>query len=381
MVFLVGIVLKSLGLEALSDQPEGNYSAQVQPPSRDVTSMTLSKAVGLPAVNRSLQILYGVGGRLPFDAWRGPVKVPRQPQLVTAPDPWRPRRSWTVRAITGMAGDGNCFLRLNQDPLTDTRSIINAPVLNPFAVRVRHDESGRKVYDHATRDGIETLSSEQVEHIWLNEFPGMTRGLGPIEAARLMLTGAMDTAEYANGWFRAGAVPPGVLSSDQAIDEPTATANKKRWHEGDSSQIKVLGKGLHFEPILIKPEDAQWIEAQKFSVLAVAQLFGIPPVMLAAAVDGSSLTYQNLQMVHEQLLNTTLFPLYLDPIAAALSSLTPAGQEVRFDTTDLLRRDDKTRMDTHKIAIEAGVYDADYARGLEGIEGPAPTPATGKVPA
>lgn len=371
MVFLVGFLLQSLGLEALADDPIGDYSANVQPPSRsDTTSLTLNKAVGLPAVYRSFQIIYGIGGRLPFNAWRGPVQPPRQPQLVRQPDPWRPRRSWTVRALTGMAGDGNCFLRLSPDPTADLRSIVAAPVLNPFAVHVRRDKSGRKVYDHLTRNGFETLSSEEVEHIWLNEFPGMERGLGPIEACRLALSGAITTAEYATGFF--GSTPPGVLTTEQAIDKPTATAMKEWWHEDATNSIKVVGKGLHFEPILIKPEDAQWIEAQKFSVLSIANIFGIPPVMLAAAVDGSSLTYQNLQDVHEHLLNTTLFPLYLDPIEAALTSLIANGQDVRFDASRLLRRDDLTRMKTHKVAIDSGVYDADYARDLEGIEGPAP---------
>lgn len=381
MVFLVGFLLKSLGLEALSDTPSPVYpsiasdlaAAQAR---RKGKGLTLDTAVGLPGVYRAIQLIYGMGSSLPINAWRGTVVVPRQPQVIRQPDPWRPRRSWTLRTLTNMAGDGNAFLRKALDPILDDGSVIAAETLNPFAVTIRRDLSGRKVYDYRTRTGTEVLSSEQVEHVWLNEFPGLERGLGPIEACRLSLMGGMDIRDYAAGWFETGAVPPGVLTSDQSIDPKTAEAMQDRWHDGETGRIKVMGKGLKFEPILIKPEDAQWIEAQKFTVLDIARMFGIPPILLLAAIEGSSLTYQNLQMVNEQLLDTTLKPLYLEPLEAAMTTLIPAGQEARFDISKLVRRDDQTRMTTHKLAIDAGIYDADYAREYEGIPGPAPRKET-----
>jgi HK97 family phage portal protein len=383
----VGILLQSLGLEEPTDTtPEAVYpgigtelaAAQAL---RNGSGLTLKTVVGMPGVYRAIQLLYGKGSGLPLNAWRGTVLAERQPQVIRQPDPWRPRRSWTLRTITNGASDGNGFLKKSLDPLRSDNTVIAAETLNPFAVTIRRDKSGRKVYDHRTRSGIETLSGEQVEHIWLNEFPGMDRGLGPIEACRLALSGGIKITDYANAFFDRGAIPPGTLTSDQVVDQTTAEAMKDRWHE-DSSRIKVLSKGLKFEPILVKPEDAQWIEAQKFTVLDIARMFGIPPVLLMAAIEGSSLTYQNLQMVNEQLLNDTLAPLYLEPIEAAMTRLIPLGQEARFDVSKLTRRDDKTRMETHKLAIDAGIYDADYARINEGIPGPAPKkPAREEAPA
>lgn len=375
MVFLVGILLQSLGLGVLADEPATypgiNHDLAEAQARRNGKALTLDSAVGLPGVYRAIQLIYGMGSSLPFNSWRGTLLAERQPQVVRTPDPWRPRRSWTLRSLTNMAGDGNAFLRKALDPIRDDGTVIAATSLNPFAVTIRRDKSGRKVYDYRTSKGTESLSSEQVEHVWLNEFPGRERGLGPIEACRLALASGMSIREYAGQFF--GAVPPGVLTSDQYIDEEYATAAQTWWHDDTKAgKVKVMGKGLHFEPILIKPEDAQWIEAQKFTVLDIARMFGIPPIMLLAELGGSSLTYQTLQMVNEQLLDTTLKPLYLEPIEAALTQLVPSGQEVRFDVSKYLRRDDLTRMKTHKIAIEAGIYDADYARVEERIPGPAP---------
>lgn len=373
MVLYVGILLQALGLDT---ETEGDYSTNLPGliPSRSSKSITLETVVGLPAVYRSAQIIATMGSKPVVNAWRGVELVERQPTVIRKPDPWRPRRSWSMRALTSAFSDGNIFLRNHFDPLaTDRKTVVAAPVMNPFSVTIRRDKAGRKVYDHRRADGqTEVLSSEEVTHIWLNEFPGFNRGLSPITACRLSLAGAIDTRDYASSFFDTGAIPPGVLTSDQPIDAATATAYQDRWHTGQADKIKVMGKGLKFEPILISPEDAQWIEAQKFNVLDMARMTGIPPIMLAAAIDGSSLTYQNLQDVTEHLVTTLLEPVYLDPIAAALTELVPAGQEVRHDYSGMLRRDDKTRMETHKTAVEVGIYSAQEAREFEGIAGPAP---------
>ncbi len=368
----MGIITKSFGLQTFAD--EGTTVPVLRVPSRTDKPVTLETVVGLPAVFRAIQLITTQGGKVPFWSWRGDALAPRQPQVITKPDPWRARRSWGVRALTSACADGNIFLRLSLDPLqSERRVVVAAPVMNPYAVAIRRDKSGRKVYDHRLDDGTtETLSAEQVEHVWMNEFPGFTRGISPITAARLTMQGALNTRDYAATFFDTGAIPPGVLTSDQHIDTTTAEAMQKRWHDGDPRLIKVMGKGLKFDPILIKPEDAQWIEAQKFTILEHARMWGVPPYRLAAAIDGSSLTYQNLADVNEDFIDSTLDPVYLAPLAAALTELVPAGQEVRHDYSDMRRRDDKTRMETHGIAIDHGIYDAEYARRVERIPGPAP---------
>ncbi len=44
----------------------------------------------------------------------------------------------------------------------------------------------------------------------------------------------------------------------------------------------------------MSPEDAQWLEAQKFNTTAVARLFGVPTSLMLASVDGKSQSYQNV---------------------------------------------------------------------------------------
>lgn len=388
-------MLQALGLQTLADEPVGDYSANVIPPARDAAgSLTVDRAVSLPAVFRSIQITAGMAAQLTLDSWRGPELVTPAPSLVTQPDPWRSLSSWIERAVVGMAVDGNAFLYKHRGPLGN---VLAAEVLNPFAVSVVW-KNGVKSYSLATRKGPREIKADDIEHVWGLEVPGHDRGLGPIQACRLALTGVLDVREYADNWFQNGDVPSGVLTSDQRLDKPMADAYKREWlnptvtdAEGNSKAIvgpsvRVLGQGLNYAAIALSPEDAQWLEAQKFGVLDIARMFGIPADYLLAAVDGNSLTYSNLEMIDAQFLRTTLFPVYLRKIEAALTNVLPRGQAARFRTEHLLRPDAKTRAEIDAIYLKAGVIGRDEVRAREGWTGPlpkmpAPAPAPKEIPA
>lgn len=379
----MGILAKSLGLEAvvLADAPLGDYSADVTPPSaalRASTTATVDRAMTLPSVFRAVQLTAGMAAQLRIGVQRWGEWI-ETPTLVRQPDPWRPLDSWIERVVVGLATDGNAFLRKVLDPTSGRLAALE--VLNPFKVHVYRDK-GRKAYRYyGDPDGKERrYRADEIVHLWGLEVPGLTRGLGPIGHCRLSLQGAIDIRDYAADWFRSDDVPSGVLSTDQRIDGDTAKAYKAAWLNEDEDpkrlgpSVRVLGSGLKYAPIMLKPADAQWLEAQAFGVLDVARLFGMPGDYLLAAVEGSSLTYANLEMIDAQYLRTTLFPVYLRKIEAALSSVLPHGQAARFDTSELLRPDAKTRAEIDRTYVEIGVVGPDEIRRREGWTGPAPTP-------
>lgn len=378
----MGILAKSLGLETLADVPLGDYSANVQPPlRRGGVAATVDRALTLPACYRSIVITAGMAAQLEVGVKRRGDWLPETPGLVAQPDPWRPLDSWIERIVVGLATDGNGFLRKRRSSSDDR--IVSAEVMNPFKVYIDRDKRGRKVYLY----GQETLKADDVIHMWGLEVPGLNRGLGPIGHCRASLSGALDIRDYAADWFRSDDVPSGVLSTDQRLDPAAIKQYGKVWRNepeyddagkqiGGKQQlgpsVRVLGHGLKYAPIMLKPEEAQWLEAQSFSVLDVARLFGLPADYLLAAVEGTSLTYANLEMIDAQFLRTTLFPLYLRKIEGALTQLLPRGQRARFKTAELLRPDAKTRAEIDAVYITNGVYDGEYVRRREGIEGPAP---------
>jgi hypothetical protein len=120
-------MLQALGLSAQpiegeGDVPLGQYVADVQPPSRTGAGpVTVQRALGLPAILRSIQLSAGMAAQLVVEAWResraGDVELVRpQPGIVRQPDPWRELDSWIERFVVNLATDGNNFTRLHRMP-------------------------------------------------------------------------------------------------------------------------------------------------------------------------------------------------------------------------------------------------------------------------
>ena len=84
------------------------------------------------------------------------------------------------------------------------------------------------------------------------------------------------------------------------------------------------------------------------------------------AESGSSLTYSNVEQEWSQFADFTLNA-YVQPMKDALSMVIPRGQTIDFGWDSFRRSDTKTRMETYKIAIEAGVMTVDEARSRENM--------------
>ena len=123
---------------------------------------------------------------------------------------------------------------------------------------------------------------------------------------------------------------------------------------------------MKFAPLMLKPEEIQFLESRSFDVLSIGRMFGIPAHMILASLDGNSMTYQNITDAATDFVRWTLMN-YLREIEDALSTILPAKTKARFNLDALLRADTNERMQTHKLAIEAGIYSADDARAIEGL--------------
>jgi HK97 family phage portal protein len=370
--------LSSQPIEGEATTPEGTYGADVSPPSRTRgETLSLQRAMGLPAVFRSVQLIAGMCAQLTLESWRGQELVDPQPVMVTHPDPWRTADSWVERFAINLATDGNNFTWKQR--VGDSLTALT--ILNPFTVNVLWKTiNGRRVkryaFPHPVTGKRHEVGESEIIHTWALEVPGLDRGLGPIGHTKAALTGVIDLREYADRWFRDEATD-GVLTSEQPIDQAAAKQAKKLWYAHDPEdpygpRLRVMGKGLKYDPIMLRPEEAQWLEAQNFGVLDISRIFGVPPEYLAAAVDGTAMTYSNLVMIDTQFLRTTLFPVYLRKIQNAVTQALPRGQRAEFRTSDLLQPDASTRSTIDKAYVDMGVYDAAYIRRRDRITGSAP---------
>ena len=335
------------------------------PPSRLRDGTDLDPTTLIP-IYRGLQVLSGSAGQLSLDVERqGRIVTERIPAIVRRPDPDLDRSEWLEQATLELAVDGNLFTRKLTGP---DGSIIGARIIPARDVTVsRHPRTLRPLYHLATG---ETLTTADVDHQAMLRRAGQLRGRGPIAAAREDLDGIADINTYAHSWFRGTGQPSGILSTTSSKTADEAKAIRDRWNEAqldpdNISGIRVIGGDTTYTPLLLNPEDAQWISARQFGVTDCARLLGIPATLMLAAVEGTSMTYSNVEQEWLAFVRFTLLS-YIRKIEEALTSISPLGQTVRANIETLLRSDTGSRYESYSTAIASRWMTPDEVRGIEG---------------
>ena len=346
-------------------------SSGVNPPSRTDSSTrvaTVKDALTLSMVYRAINIHAVSAKQLSLHTYRDDVEV-TSPLWVRQPDSRLSRSAFIEQTVVSMATSGNAYWEIFRD---NQDRIVNLRVLNALNMLVDETTDGRVT---GYRYGDRYLRLDQVKHLTLLRVPGTNIGLGPIQAAAHELAGVMDTRNYAANFFNDSGIPSGVLKSDQVLSPDQAEAAKDAWNRtaGARHGTAVLGSGLTYQPVLLSPQDVQFLETRQFNVTEVARLFGVPASLMLTGAQATTLTYQNIEQEHIAYVRFSLMS-YLVEIEDAFTSLLPGRQYVKFNIDALLRADTLTRYTAHKIAIDAGFMTQEEVRIVENL---APNPEEG----
>lgn len=195
------------------------------------------------------------------------------------------------------------------------------------------------------------MDPSDIVHIPWFSLPYKVRGLSPIGAYRTTANVGLGAQEYAANWFQNGGVPPGTFrNSQQKVSKDDADLITTRLtNRLQTRRPLVFGNDWEYTPIAIKPNEAQFIETARLTATEIATIYGVPPEKIGGT-QGSSFTYTNVEQATIDFLTFSLRP-WLKKIEMALSNLFPRGTFVKFDTTDLLRTDAKTRAEIDQISL------------------------------
>jgi HK97 family phage portal protein len=184
--------------------------------------------------------------------------------------------------------------------------------------------------------------------------PGMKLGLSPISYGAATMGVDLSSRKFANDFFEGGGIPKAVLTTDQKVDQTQAKTVKDRLMAAfRGREPLVLGAGLKYEMISVKPEESQFLKTQEANVAQIARFFGVPPEMVGGS-GGHSMTYANVEQRSLDFLTYSLAP-WLKRVEDALSPLLPNPQYVKFRVEDLLRTDAHTRAQVDMFQIAAKV--------------------------
>ena len=248
--------------------------------------------MSLSTVFRGVQVLQTAITGLPIHEMRGGVKLDTVSPLVLQPDVNRSRRDFLADLVASMVLDGNAFVRL----VSYAGDVVSCEVLPPHLVVVSDDgqdpAAPRLRYSYLGTD----YTPDQIVHLKFLNVPGRLRGLGPISAAREEVEGAKMARDYKARFYTDSSNLKGYLKTDKKVTPEYAKQAKTDWKaSGTAADIKVLGENLTYVPLDMKPADLQFLETQKFDTTQIARLLGIPASIMLAAVDGSNLTYSNIE--------------------------------------------------------------------------------------
>lgn len=348
----------------------------VVPPTRSDVPFDHDQALRIGAVYRAVQILGTAAMQLTLDAWRGPELLDPKPALIRKPEVNTHLSATLEATVNSMALSGSAYWKVTRNARGEATTV---EVLSPWDCQ---EDTTKRELSWSGRKA--PLKADEYRHLRLMALPGRSRGLGPIQAARVELTGARDLTSFAGEWFTSGDVPTGILKTDQVLSPDDARQYEQAWQARPAHTAAVLGQGLDYKPILLSPKDAQFLEVQQFTVTGIARLFGIPAHLLLAAIEGSSMTYTNVAQADLTFVRWTLMR-YLREIEEAFTSLLPGISTARFNLDALLRADTKTRYEAHAVALGAGFLTDDEVRAMEGLppltdaqrarQRPAPAPA------
>ena len=362
-----------------------NLTANVPPSGAQAAQLAArpEQALGVPAVYGAVGLIARAIAGLDWQALRiaDGQPVERQPAIVRKPDPDNPISVTKEQLLTPLLLHGEAFVFLTAHG-RDGLPTIGLPISNDQVTITWNSNRTRPIYrigDQPVRLWRDLL------HIKYLSAVGELHGIGPIQAARISVTGSLNAEGMANEqWTNGGPPIDGVVTVPGKLTKDEADIHRAQWTERALTRTPAfLSGGMAFQQVRLSNADLQFLESRNYGVLDVCRLFGIPPKFLAAELGGSSLSYSNNQEAYVDLIRQAYIPV-ADRLEVAFGEAIPTTQRVQTNYSSLLRADIRTRFDTYSIARTNGILTVNEIRALENLTplpgGNDPTARTVAVP-
>lgn len=252
---------------------------------------------------------------------------------------------------------GSGFAIIRRDQMRGTLDSLN---FVPTSSVERKQFEGREVFE--IKD-IGTVFADDVIEI------NAPFGKSPIALHRETLGLAVASQDYGNEFFGNSGTPVGVLTTEQPLTQDQMNIVAKSWAESsDTLGTKVIPFGFKYTKISASPEDMQFIETRRMQDAKIAELYGVPTLLLGLE---SGSTFSNMENAELFFLKYTLIPMMRRIEQELNMKLIVSGVDeslcFRFDVNEILRGDMKARSEFYHHLIQDGVITINETRAKEGL--------------
>ena len=331
-------------------------------------SVTTSTALTHAATSACIDTLASSVSSLPFDAVRksGTVRMPISPtpQIIGQPSTLVEQDVWMYQLMESLLTDGNAFGEITSyagGGLPNGIELIDPSMVNH-----------RRHVDGAPTVTVAGMDRQLWPHGDIWHVPGKFVRAGsvfaesPVTRARATIGAAIAARDFGSQFFADGGHPGGIMTSDQELSKDEAVSLKQSFINATrgTREPMVIGAGLTYQPIMVQPNDSQFIELLRFCTEETSRFWRVPPAMIYAATSGQSVTYANVTQADYGYLKHSLES-YLVRIEKAFDRLLPRPQFSRFNRNAFLRSDPVTRSEVVDRRLRNETMTVNEARALE----------------
>ena len=333
------------------------------------TPSAVSRATALThaASSACIDTLASSISQLPFEAVRqsGDIRVPVRPspQIIGDPSPDVDQDVWLYQLAESLFTDGNAF-----------GEILSYSGANPSSIELIDPST---VTHRRYVNGVATVAVSNIDRqLWpagdLWHVPGKLVHAGsrfadsPVVRAQATIGAAIDERDFGSRFFSDGGHPGAVIRSNAELSEEQARSIKAAFRNATSGNrdAMVMGAGLEYEPLMVDPNDSQFLDLMRFCLEESCRFWRVPPAMIYGATSGQHVTYANVSQADMAYLKHSLEP-HLRRIERALSRLLPKPQFARFNRNAFLRSDPVTRSEVVDRRLRNSTMTVNEARALE----------------
>ena len=262
-----------------------------------------------------------------------------------------------------MHGNAYCAIARTGDRITSLMPLMTAQVETTLM------PDGSIAYTYTETTGVRVFAERSIWHIKL--MGNGIIGLSVLDYARDTLNIAKGAEQAVTKVYANGATPSGILMIDRNLTPEQRTAVRTQFKglaEDTGERLFVLEHNMKYQSVSMSPQDIELLASRQFNIEEICRWFGVPSVLVNHTAQTTWGT--GISQIVEGFYKLTLRPLIEKVELSFLSSLfmptERAIYEPEFGFDDLLRLDQKARLETYAVGINNGVMTPNEARAEEG---------------
>lgn len=202
-------------------------------------------------------------------------------QMFANPNPYQGSFEFLEAVQQSLDVNGNTYIAKEK-----VAGVIEFYVLNPRYVAIIPDPKKKvAAYRYYINGQSIDFKPEEVIHIKYNDVDDPYYGLPPLATAKDVLTFEKNRLSFANQYFKNGAIPVGVLETEQVLGETLLKKLRGEWtaiHGGvsNSHKVGILQGGLKYRPITSPIKELDFPGLKQLSKEDILTIYKIPESIL-----------------------------------------------------------------------------------------------------